>query len=282
MSSESPIYDAAGDDPRLIEAAAMARKTFKFLWRELAWERRRIIPALDLATVKAAFSDPGDSDSMITGGYEVEQMWLMDVDFDGQEIKGTLINTPHSLKSIKEGDEVSLYPKQLTDWIYAQQGVVYGGFGVDVLRSQMDSSERSQHDDAWGLDFGKVGMVDVVPPEYLGDKPRKQGFFASLFGSSNNDPQDYQKAAQIEHPMSESMGESLREHLTNDPSKLEGTDHNGLNILHQLALAGSLKGVDVCMDLGADPNKPASNGLTAIDLAKFLGWNKVVQRLLQG
>jgi hypothetical protein len=36
-------------DPEMQRAYESARATFRFFWRELAWERRRIVPALDLA-----------------------------------------------------------------------------------------------------------------------------------------------------------------------------------------------------------------------------------------
>lgn len=36
-------------------AGERARKTFKYFWRELFWERRRIIPTLDFAMVKVPF-----------------------------------------------------------------------------------------------------------------------------------------------------------------------------------------------------------------------------------
>jgi uncharacterized protein YegJ (DUF2314 family) len=45
-------------DPEMQRAYESARATFRYFWREVAWERRRIIPALSLAAVKAPFSDP--------------------------------------------------------------------------------------------------------------------------------------------------------------------------------------------------------------------------------
>ena len=57
--------------------------TFRYFWREVAWERRRIIPALDLACVKAPFSD-GEQGAHAKDTPEVEHMWLSEVDFDGQ------------------------------------------------------------------------------------------------------------------------------------------------------------------------------------------------------
>ena len=56
-SQSSPVFMFDNSDPEMQQAYEKARATFRYFWREVAWERRRIIPALDLACVKAAFSD---------------------------------------------------------------------------------------------------------------------------------------------------------------------------------------------------------------------------------
>jgi uncharacterized protein YegJ (DUF2314 family) len=67
----SPIYYFA--EAETAAAAERARASFKYFWRELSWERRRIVPGFDNACVKVAFADRG----------AVEHMWICDVDFDG-------------------------------------------------------------------------------------------------------------------------------------------------------------------------------------------------------
>lgn len=52
---DSVIYYVEQADEPVNRAGERARKTFKYFWRELFWERRRIIPALDFAMVKAPF-----------------------------------------------------------------------------------------------------------------------------------------------------------------------------------------------------------------------------------
>lgn len=277
-NSESPVYKSPGDDPEMEQAAARARQTFRFFWREMAWERRRIIPGLELAAVKGSFADPPEVRAQNPGGLEVEHMWLMGVDFDGRRIHGTLINAPLSLKTFHEGDEVSISGKQLCDWMYVVQGKVYGGFTVDLLRSRMSSRERKQHDQAWGFDFGEVGIVNLVPSDWIGDAPpKKKGLFSRA--GSKETQQDYAKVAAAEHPMSVNMRDSFEETLRNNPGLIQEADDHGFTFLHQLALAGSWDGVDVCLKHGADPNQAAPNGMTPYALAKSLGWKKVMMRL---
>jgi len=280
-NSESPVYHSPGEDAEMEQAAAKARNTFRFFWREMAWEQRRIVPALDLAAVKASFSDPPDIRAQNPGGLEVEHMWLLEVDFDGRELLATLINSPQSLRSFREGDRVKIPGKQICDWMYVIAGNVYGGFTVDVLRSRMGKGERKQHDQAWGFDFGDVGVVNLVPPDYIGDAPPKKKGILSFFGASKATPQDYNKVAATEHPMSVNSRASLDQTLTQKPNFLHETDHRGFNFLHQLSLAGSWDGVDICLKHGADAKKAASNGMTPMALAKSLGWKRVMDRLQQ-
>ena len=77
--SESPIFQSPSEDAEMEQAAAKARQTFRFFWREMAWEQRRIVPGLDLAAVKGSFSDPPEIRAENRGGFEVEHMWLLEV-----------------------------------------------------------------------------------------------------------------------------------------------------------------------------------------------------------
>lgn len=262
-------------------AAVRARDAFKIFWRELSWEYRRIVPGLELAAVKATFSDPPGPEANHTDGVNVEHMWVVDPEFDGQQLQGTLINSPHSLKSYSEGDRVTILNDRIFDWMYVISGEVYGGFTVDVLRSRMGSGERRQHDNAWGFHFGDVGNVLLVPPDYIGDPPLKKGGLFSFVSKTEPASQDLERVAAIEHPMSVNMRESLENAIREAPSMLAETDQHGFNYLHQLSLAGSLGGVDVCLSQGADPNQPAGNKMTPFQLAKSLGWSKVMERIQQ-
>ena len=263
----------------MVEAGKRARQAFRYFWRELAWERRRIVPGLDLSTVKITFRDPPEVAAQNPGGLEAEHMWVIDVDFDGKAISGTLINSPQSLQTFHEGQSIRVPAQQLCDWMYVQLGQVFGGFTVDKMRQRMSKSERKQHDNAWGFDFGDPGLVDLVPASYLDEKsPKKKGLFGR-FGATKQEPQDYARVAQKEHPMSVNMRGSLDEQLTSTPDLLEHSDEKGFAFLHDLALAGSYDGVDVCVQHGADVHRKAKNGMTPGHLAKMFGWQRVMKQL---
>jgi uncharacterized protein YegJ (DUF2314 family) len=237
-----------GDDAEMEAACARARQTFKFFWRELSWEYRRIVPGLQVASVKVMFAD---GDLAADPDQPVEHMWLGSVDFDGKHVRGTLLNRPNWLKRVSEGDVLEVGLDRVEDWMYAIDGRAYGGYTVNLMRSRMSADELEAHDDAWGLEFGDPADIRVVPWDDV----------------------------DAEHPMSDNMGPSLREQLDQNPSILRMADEGGFTVLHQLALAGSEAGVKVCLDCGADASARTAHGMTPRELAEVFGWPRVLALL---
>jgi uncharacterized protein YegJ (DUF2314 family) len=252
-------------DPEMQRAYENARATFRYFWREVSWERRRIVPALDLACVKAPFSD-GEQRTSTKDTPEVEHMWLTEVDFDGQFVSGVLLNSPNWLKTVKEGDSARLALGAISDWMYAISGEVFGAYTVNLLRSRMGRQERQEHDGAWGLNFGEPTRIRVAPEPNKGG-----GFLKNWFGNRQADTQ--------EHPMSEAMASSLKDRLAKDRSLVSAKDDRGWTFLHQEALAGSAPTVKVLLEAGADPNAVTNHGMTPLQLANSLGWDKVAALL---
>lgn len=253
----------------MARATARAQASFKYLWRELTWEYRRIIPGLELSAVKAAFKDPGAEDEY------AEHMWLSEISFDGDTVEATLLNSPNHLESVQAGDRFDFKVQELEDWMYVMGGRLYGGFTIQALRSQMSGMERKAHDQAWGFDFPPPEHVELVP-DWDNPEPKRSAL-GKLFGktspASNADPER-------EHPMSENMGPSLAEAIAQNPQAFFRLGEDGLNTLHSLALGGSAAGVRVLLDGGADPLvRTAHTGRTARDLAEIMGWPRVIELL---
>lgn len=203
-SQTSRVFMFDDSDTEMQQAYENARATFRYFWREVSWERRRIVPALDLACVKAPFSD-GEQRTRTKDTPEVEHMWLSEVDFDGRFVSGVLLNAPNWLKTVKEGDAVRIALGEINDWMYAISGEVFGAYTVNLMRSRMGRKERQEHDAAWGLNFGDPSNIRVAP------EPKKGGgLLKNWFGS--------QKADTGEHPMSENMASSLKDQLAKDQS----------------------------------------------------------------
>jgi len=229
----SQVFLNSEKDPEMDQAIRKARQNFRYFWREKTWENKRIIPALDLASIKYPFSDPPGT-RRNTDEPSVEQMWVSDIDFDGRTLFGTLINSPNWIKSVKEGDSVELLASDLTDWMYAFNGRVYGAYTVNLLRSRMSKSERKQHDNAWGLDFGDPTNIEVLPRSWKMDEPKK-GLFSKLFGSKEKLPP---ANLSLEHPMSLAMSGGIIDYLKEVPARVSETNSRGFTLMHEQALAG--------------------------------------------
>ena len=268
MSDSKPskvfLFDNA--DPEMQQAYVAARKSFGYFWREVSWERRRIVPALDLACVKAPFSDGEGGEPRAADAPEVEHMWMSEVGFDGRFLTGTLLNKPNWLKTVAEGDPVGVPRGEMSDWMYAISGEVFGAHTVNLLRSRMGRAERRDHDAAWGLDFGDPNKVRLAPEPKQGG-----GLFTRWFAKPDADG--------AEHPMSEGMALKLQQELAKDPKLASGKDDEGWTLLHHEALAGNLATVRVLLATGADPAAKTDGGMTPLRLAKSLGWDKVVAEL---
>lgn len=240
QESQAPIFYLNGDDADQAQAMGAARQNFRTFWRELSWEQRRIVPGFDLVVVKIAFSQ----------GSDVEHMWVEDVDFDGETVSGTLLNSPHHLTNLAEGDDVQAPLARLSDWMMASEREVLGGFTVQAMRAGMSEEDRSAHDDAWGLDFGDPREV-ALPPD-------------------GND-----------HPMAVNMADKLEEQLKEDAKPFLEVDPDGWTMLHREALAGNRNIVGILLDHGADLRATTPDGKTPLALAKTLDWQAVVQLLVK-
>ncbi len=254
------------DDPAIEAAAKRARATFRYFWRELSWEYRRIVPGLDLAVFKVAFTDDEETPA--------EVMWVNEVDFDGYALQGRLLNQPNWLKSVKEGDRVKVPVKAITDWLYAMEGVAYGGFSVHAIRKKMGKKERQQHDDAWGFNFGNPDKVHLVPASFRQKtESKKKGLFG--FGKGTEpEPLADEVLQSSDHPMAVNMAESLKEFAAKRPDAISEVGDNGLTMLHQMALAGSPIGIKALLECGVDVNAKSKKGHTGLDFAKSLGWKR--------
>jgi uncharacterized protein YegJ (DUF2314 family) len=69
-----PVFMFDSKDPEMQQACQAAQASFRYFWRELSWERRRIVPGLDIAMVKLPFTDRPRTD----GNSEFEHMWIGD------------------------------------------------------------------------------------------------------------------------------------------------------------------------------------------------------------
>ena len=146
-------------------------------------------------------------------------MWLSEIDFDGKLVTGVLLNAPNWLKKVKKGDSARIPLGEISDWMYAISGEVFGAYTVNLLRLRMGRQERQAHDHAWGLKFGDPAKIRIAPEPNAGS-----GFLKNWFGKRQPDSQ--------EHPMSVNMAGSLKAQLAKDPKLVTWKDDRGWTFLH--------------------------------------------------
>jgi uncharacterized protein YegJ (DUF2314 family) len=118
------------DDPRMNAAIEKARATADSFIAALKAPK----PGQAGFSVKMVF----------TAGDEGEHMWLAPVTYDGTQFHGTINNQPAIVKSVALGDEVSVAPAEISDWMYIDNGKLVGGETLRVLRDGLDADERAE------------------------------------------------------------------------------------------------------------------------------------------
>ncbi|SEC25610.1 Uncharacterized conserved protein YegJ, DUF2314 family [Tenacibaculum sp. MAR_2009_124] len=239
----------AQQDELMKQASLDAQTNFKYFWRELYWEQRRIVPAHDFAMVKVPFQQKFSREKETL----VEHMWVNNISFNGEVITGELVNQPNRLTNVDKGDIVTRKIDEIGDWMISIKGKTYGGFTIQVMRSGMNDQEREHHDTTWGLDFGDYNEVLLVYEQK--EKPENLA----------------------EHPMSKNMTEKMSEFLKDNPEELTIIDDDGLSLLHKEAIAGNKIGIKILLEQGADKDIKSGSGKTALEYAEAMGWEHLIE-----
>jgi uncharacterized protein YegJ (DUF2314 family) len=77
-------------------------------------------------------------------GDKVEHIWLNKVSFDGRVFHGQVDNEPVDIKGVRPGQEVSVSPNEISDWMYVQDGRLVGGYTIGAMFRNMAPAEKTQ------------------------------------------------------------------------------------------------------------------------------------------
>src|SRR5580704_6068775 len=75
-------------------------------------------------------------------GSEVEHIWLSDVKLINHHFEGRIDNQPRKITGVKLGQIVSVEPKDISDWLYIDNGKLVGGYTVRVHYSEMSPEQK--------------------------------------------------------------------------------------------------------------------------------------------
>lgn len=137
-SRPAPIQWFGGDDPEMLRAIHEAQATYPDFVAAIVEDARREVPTFEDALVKYAFAGSKD-------GVEVEHMFLSDIAWRGNGLRGTVTSTPMHATGVQEGDRVVIDRDRVSDWLYVVDGKGVGGYTFRVMWSRFDEVERESY-----------------------------------------------------------------------------------------------------------------------------------------
>lgn len=121
----TPIIES---DSELHAAAAEARQTAEKLTYALRYRQ----------TTASGFL----AKRLVIEGKTREKVWLTNLRYDGRQLHGEVWQKPQLLKKVKQGDNLSLSPYELYDWVYIEDGKLQGGYTIRVLYQRANAQGK--------------------------------------------------------------------------------------------------------------------------------------------
>jgi len=123
-------WPIADDDRAMAEAVQSARKTLnKFIDAVRSPKKSQ-----SRFAIKKPFIE----------GDKVEHLWVNEVTFDGKVFHGKVDNEPVDLKAVRLGDEVTVKPEEISDWMYVQNGRLVGAYTTRCVCRGMSAEQKKQ------------------------------------------------------------------------------------------------------------------------------------------
>lgn len=133
--NQPDIYNVEGTDKEMNAAIEIANKTLTDFNAAL------LNPEIEVKSLKVKFQNQTDS----------EHIWLSNVEFKDGKYSGVLDNEPEYITEHKIGDKVNVDSKNISDWMYIDNGKLFGGYTIKVLRNRMSDAEKKQFDSESGM-----------------------------------------------------------------------------------------------------------------------------------
>jgi len=126
-----PEYeDVKENDKAMDRAVAKARESLGFF----------------IAALQAKKSDSRDFEvkKCCIDGDKVEHIWMRDVRWDGKVFRGRVDNQPLDVTNMRLGQQITVAPEDLTDWMFVKNGKLMGGFTTRVLYGRLSPEEKAR------------------------------------------------------------------------------------------------------------------------------------------
>jgi uncharacterized protein YegJ (DUF2314 family) len=95
---------------------------------------------------------PGQKDFEIKKPFiqngQIEHIWLSDVQLVDNRFQARIDNQPRKIQGLTLGQVVLVDPKEISDWLYIDNGKLVGGYTVRVQYSELSAKEKQEFDRA--------------------------------------------------------------------------------------------------------------------------------------
>lgn len=132
-NSGDPVYNVGESDKAMDAAIAKAIQTYPDFLKALAAQDS----SNSEYSVKCGFHYG-------SGGDGTEHMWLTDLHYKGDKLFGLLGNTPANVITYQEGDTIEVDKRIVSDWMYARDGKLVGGYTIRALYDKMTAAEKQE------------------------------------------------------------------------------------------------------------------------------------------
>jgi uncharacterized protein YegJ (DUF2314 family) len=93
---------------------------------------------------------PGDSGFEIKKGFvdgdQVEHLWINNLTYDGKNFHGRINNRPLDVSNVHLGEEVTVAPRDVSDWMFVKDGKLMGGYTTRVLYRRLSPEDKAEFD----------------------------------------------------------------------------------------------------------------------------------------
>lgn len=137
ISDESNVRRVFSDDEEMNNAINKAKQTFTQF--DTAFKNGHFDPGSFY--LKVRFDVP-------SGG---EHIWADSIYIQNGTYYGVLDEDAVDTDEVKAGDKVKITKENLSDWMYADDGLLVGGYTIRVLRNRMSPQEMASFDSSYFL-----------------------------------------------------------------------------------------------------------------------------------
>lgn len=89
----------------------------------------------------------------VHAGEATHYLWLLQIAFDGSNFSGILGPDADGLKGHFPGERITTASKEITDWMFVDNGKLAGGFSLRAIRERLSGEARTQFEKSMWFRF---------------------------------------------------------------------------------------------------------------------------------